>query len=43
MAHTKSAAALKKAIADAGQTTLTVLPADLQAKLADLKKAANFD
>ena len=45
-AHTKSTAALKKAIADAGQTTLvvvTVLPADLQAKLDDLKKAANFD
>lgn len=45
-AHTKSTAALKKAVADAGQTTLvvvTVLPADLQAKLDDLKKAANFD
>ena len=45
-AHTKSTAALKKAIADANQTTLvlvTVLPADLQAKLDDLKKAANFD
>ena len=45
-AHTKSTAALKKAIADAGQTTLvvvTVLPADLQAKLDDVKKAANFD
>ena len=45
-AHTKSTAALKQAIADANQTTLvlvTVLPADLQAKLDDLKKAANFD
>lgn len=45
-AHTKSTAGLKKAIADAGQTTLsvvTVLPADLQAKLDDLKTAANFD
>lgn len=45
-AHTKSTEALKKAIADAGQTTLmvvTVLPADLQAKLDDLKKDANFD
>ena len=45
-AHTKSTAALKKAVADANQTTLvlvTVLPADLQAKLDDLKKAANFD
>ena len=45
-AHTKSTAELKKAIADANQTTLvlvTVLPADLQAKLDDLKKAANFD
>ncbi len=45
-AHTKSTAALKKAIADAGQTTLTVvtvLPADLQAKLDGLKTATNFD
>jgi putative membrane protein len=45
-AHTKSTAALKKAIADAGQTTLagvTALPADLQAKLDELKTAANFD
>jgi putative membrane protein len=45
-AHTKSTAALKKAIADSGQTTLAtpaVLPKDLQDKLADLGKADNFD
>lgn len=45
-AHTKSTADLKKALADAGQTTIvlvTALPADLQAKLDDLRKAADFD
>ena len=45
-AHTKSTAALKKAIADSGQTALAppaALPADLQGKLDDLTKADNFD
>ncbi|WP_312164778.1 DUF4142 domain-containing protein [Phenylobacterium sp.] len=45
-AHTKSTAALKKAIADSGQTTLAppvALPNDLQDKLGDLAKADNFD
>ena len=45
-AHTKSTAALKKAIADSGQTTLAppaALPKDLQDKLTDLGKADNFD
>jgi putative membrane protein len=45
-AHTKSTEALKKAIADSGQTVLvlpTALPADLQDKLTDLGKAENFD
>lgn len=46
LAHTKSTAALKKAIADSGQTTLAppaALPKDLQDKLTDLGKADNFD
>jgi len=45
-AHTKSTEGLKKAIADSGQTTLTLpaaLPGDLQDKLSDLGKADNFD
>ncbi|WP_374656348.1 DUF4142 domain-containing protein [Phenylobacterium sp.] len=45
-AHTKSTADLKKAIADSGQTTLTLptaLPNDLQDKINDLNKADNFD
>jgi putative membrane protein len=45
-AHTKTTDGLKKAIADSGQTALalpTVLPQDLQDKLADLGKADNFD
>ena len=45
-AHTKSSADLKKAIADSGQTALTLptaLPADLQGKLDDLNKADAFD